>query len=90
LQAWLDENEIIYDEKAYRAALLSIIAQVYKPFNLIELLAKEEGHEVLYLPQYHPDLNTIEMAWGQIKSIAAYGPTYNVSKLKSYQSDFTR
>jgi len=62
----------MYDENAYRAELLDIIAKVYTPNNLIEQLAKEEGHEVLYLPQYHFELNAIEMAWAQIKSIAAH------------------
>jgi len=62
----------MYDENAYRAELLDIIAKVYTPNNLIEQLAKEEGHEVLYLPQCHFELNAIEMAWAQIKSIAAY------------------
>jgi len=35
-------NDIMYDENAYRAELLDIIAQVYTPNNLIEKLAKEE------------------------------------------------
>jgi len=52
----------MYDENTYRAELLDIIAKVYTPNNLIEQLAKEEGHEVLYLPQYHFELNAIEMA----------------------------
>jgi len=51
------------DENAYRAELLDIIAQVYTPNNIIEQLAQEDGHEVLYLPKYHPELNVIEMAW---------------------------
>jgi len=42
-------NQIMYDVNAYRAELLDIIAQVSTPNNLIEQLAKEEGHEVLYL-----------------------------------------
>jgi len=73
----------MYDENTYRAELLDIIAKVYTPNNLIEQLAKGEGHEVLYLPQYHFELNAIEMAWAQIKSIAAYGPTYNLQRLNN-------
>jgi len=76
-------NQIMYDVNAYRAELLDITAQVSTPNNLIEQLAKEEGHEVLYLPQYHPELNAIEMEWAHIKSIAAYGPTYNLQRLKN-------
>jgi len=37
---------------------------------------------VLYLPQYHPELNAIEYACAQVKSMASYGPTYNLKKMK--------
>ena len=33
----------------------------------IVLLAKQHGHEVLYTPPYHCDLQPIEMVWSQVK-----------------------
>ena len=53
------------------------------PKNLIQEIALKYGHQVLYLPQYHPELNAIEYAWSQVKGLASYGPTYNIEKLQN-------
>ena len=34
---------------------------------MIVQLAKQHGHEVLYTPPYHCDLQPIEMVWSQVK-----------------------
>ena len=43
-------------------------------------LIEEQGHTLLYLPPYSPDLNPIEKKWSQIKSI--------VKKTKDEFKDF--
>ena len=59
---WLKNNGIYCDEQMRKADLFSLIDSnrqkkiVYKIDNLIE----KEGHEVLKLPPYHCDLNSIE------------------------------
>lgn len=68
LREWLEANDIIFDEKALRAELIELAeANCEPPVNLIEQMADEHGrqnfgtaHEILYLPQYHPELNAIE------------------------------
>ena len=37
------------------------------PQPLLENLAKKSGHEILWLPPYHPELNPIEMMWAVMK-----------------------
>ena len=34
-----------------------------------QLLFLKNGHTLLYLPPYSPDLNPIEHTWGQLKAI---------------------
>ena len=53
--------------KAYVASVDAEIVQ----------LAKEQGHEVLYTPPYHCDLQPIEMVWSQVKG--EVGRQYDVS-----------
>jgi hypothetical protein len=40
--------------------------------------AKASGHEVLWLPPYHPDLNPIEKMWGVAKNYIR--DTYNINE----------
>lgn len=40
-------------------------------------LAKQQGHEVLYTPPYHCDLQPIEMVWTQVKG--EVGRQYDLS-----------
>ena len=39
------------------------------PTYAIDQLIRENGHEVLRLPPYHPDFNGIELIWSQLKAI---------------------
>ena len=38
-------------------------------YSGIEDLAKAEGHEVIWLPTYLPDLNSIERYWAKLKKV---------------------
>jgi DNA-binding ferritin-like protein (Dps family) len=91
LREWLDNEGYVYDEKALKGELLSLVEEnCPPPANHIEVLAETHGrenfgipHELLYLPQYHPEINPIEMAWSQVKGYASYSPTYNLNRLKT-------
>lgn len=68
MQAWLQRHKVEFDNSLRKCDLLKLIKQngsenVYK----IDELLKAAGHEVLRLPPYHPDLNPIELVWGDIK-----------------------
>jgi len=43
-------------------------ASIHKP-KLIEKLILENGHHVIYLPPYSPELNPIERKWNQLKQL---------------------
>jgi len=47
----------------------------------IQQIAENNGHTVLYLPPYHPELNPIEFAWGFIKAKAAANPSYSINTI---------
>ena len=55
-------------------------AKVYKDDIKTELqiIAERSGHQLLYLPPYHPELNPIEYAWGRIKRNVAEAASYNI------------
>ena len=45
---------------------------VEKTSKIVEEIAKKYGHEVLWLPPYHCELNAIELIWGDEKYYAAH------------------
>lgn len=68
MQDWLRRHDVPFDDKLRRDDLYKLIKrhfteEIYK----IDELLKRNGHEVLRLPSYHPDLNPIELVWGNIK-----------------------
>ena len=38
---------------------------------MVESLAEEKGHKMLFLPVHHPELNPIELAWATAKNQCA-------------------
>ena len=34
---------------------------------MVEILAEEQGHKVLFLPVHHPEFNPIELVWATVK-----------------------
>lgn len=68
MQTWLQRHNVEFDTSLRKCDLLNLIKQhatenIYK----IDEILKAAGHEVLRLPPYHPDLNPIELVWGDIK-----------------------
>ena len=51
------------------------------PETLVEELAAEKGHKVLYLPQYHPELNAIEYCWAFVKCYVRRNPVDSMNEL---------
>lgn len=33
----------------------------------LKIFGEEDAHKVLFLPAYHPEYNSIELAWSQVK-----------------------
>ena len=72
IQNWLRSHNIEFDNDMLRPQLLAL-AKAHKPppKYVIDTLTRENGHEVLRLPPYHPDLNPIELIWSHAKYVVA-------------------
>ncbi|KAJ4440513.1 hypothetical protein ANN_08654 [Periplaneta americana] len=69
---WLRKHEIDFIESDTRSQLLQIVKGVHhKRRYVVDELIMKYGHIPLQLPPYHPDLNSIELVWGDIKGQVA-------------------
>lgn len=66
---WLTRNNIPFTDEMTKASLLLLAnsSAVKKTFKIDNLIINA-GHNILRLPPYHPDLNPIELVWGDIKA----------------------
>ena len=65
---WLEDRQIVIPHGATRSQLLTLCRQNRPdPQYLIENIVRERGHQVLWLPPGHPELNAIEQVWGYMK-----------------------
>ena len=72
-QSWLTENKIPFKPDVLRSKLWTL-CQKYrtdKTSKVIDNTAKKYGHEMIRLPPYHCDLNTIELIWADEKNYVA-------------------
>ena len=68
LISWLQRHNITIPHGATRHQLLLLCRQNRpKSQFVIENIVREWGHEVLWLPPGHPELNAIEQVWGHMK-----------------------
>ncbi|KAF6201575.1 hypothetical protein GE061_003967 [Apolygus lucorum] len=66
--SWLRRNNVQFNEQFTKAELLLLVknSSVGQTFKVDEII-RDAGHHTLHLPPYHPDLNPIELVWGDIK-----------------------
>ncbi|GBP11711.1 hypothetical protein EVAR_77824_1 [Eumeta japonica] len=85
MQKWLREKGIQYRENMLKPGLYNLIRlnkDLPKKFSVDNILA-ENNHFVLLLPSYHPDLNSIEIAWANIKRyVNRKNVTWSFEKVK--------
>lgn len=69
IQEWLTRNHIAYTAAMSKKDLLELV-QKNKPKQefKMDVILKEQGRTVLYLPLHHPELNPIQLVWADIKS----------------------
>ncbi|KAG1685448.1 hypothetical protein DVH05_008338 [Phytophthora capsici] len=72
--------------------LLEIVkAHKSKPTDAAHTIVKNHGHVLLYTPPYHPELQPIELVWGQVKNRIARHPADNLTDLSAkLTQEFTR
>jgi DDE superfamily endonuclease len=62
--------------------LLEVILHDWRvPKTEIEKIAEKAGHKVMFLPQYHPEYNAIELAWGFTKNWIRRNNLKNMNEL---------
>ncbi|KAL0880990.1 hypothetical protein ABMA27_002142 [Loxostege sticticalis] len=86
MQAWLTEKGIEYEKTQLKKPqlynLIKANKERFKTFSIDRILA-EQGHQVLRLPPYHPDLNPIEMAWSDIKQyVGSKNDKWSITKIQ--------
>ena len=77
LQEYLTSKSVAFDEKTSCAELRKKAKDYIHSNEKIEIvrLAEEHGHEVLFTPRYHSDLQPIELLWAHVKG--RVGRQYN-------------
>ena len=66
IQAWLDRNNIRYDQRMLKAELVEICKREKpEPTYVLDSTLQQHGHDCLRLPKYHAELNAIELIWSQ-------------------------
>ena len=53
----------------------------------LDVIAEEQGHQIIRTPQYHPELQPIEICWGIVKNYCAQRCDYTMKKLKIHLED---
>lgn len=83
LRNWLDDKGIPWGENMLRAELYALCKLFEpKPDYKIDKIAQAAGHSVLRTPQYHPELQPIEMCWGIMKNYMAKHCDFTLTKFR--------
>lgn len=85
MKYWLSKNNIPFSDDMFVPELYKLIT-LHKPQfcrYLLDETVQTEGHNILRLPPYHPDLNPIELIWADVKSyIARKNTSFNFSEVQ--------
>lgn len=71
VETWLEEH--LFRELQPESTLILDNAAFHRK-EVIESLAQEHGHQVMFLPPYSPDLNKVEHDFAALKKRMAYAP----------------
>ncbi|KAJ0404826.1 hypothetical protein ATCC90586_000900 [Pythium insidiosum] len=82
IQEWLHDHGVHYEQGVTKQVLLELV-KINKPPPQYEAvdIARLFGHEILYTPPYHPELQPIEKVWGAIKNRIAKNPASTMAEL---------
>jgi hypothetical protein len=83
LRKWLDEKDVPWGEDMLKAELYALCKLFEsKPDFRIDKIAQAAGHSILRTPQYHPELQPIEMCWGIMKNFMAKHCDFTLTKFR--------
>jgi len=71
-QAWLDTNNIPWTDDMLKPELFDLCKRFAPaPEFRLDQIARSDGHSILRTPQYHPELQPIEICWAIVKNYMA-------------------
>ena len=84
IRKWLDDKGIPWGEDLLKAELYALCKSFEpKPEYKIDKIAEAAGHLILRTPQYHPELQPIEMCWGVMKNYMAKHCDFTLRKFRN-------
>ena len=94
---WIVEHKVHFkklkiadDFVALRRVELAALCQKHKPeskYKIAELAARH-GLKIMLLPVAHPELNTIELIWSQLKDYVKKNIDYSLLDVEKYTKEF--
>lgn len=82
IRSWLERNNFPVKDDCLKAELVEILTKVGpQPTYKLDEIAREQGHEVLRTPPYHPELQPIETCWGIVKNAIARNCDFTMNNL---------
>jgi transposase len=88
IRSWLSKNRIPVRDDCLKAELVEILEKVAPaPTYALDELAREQGHEILRTPPYHPELHPIETCWAVVKNQLARKSKFTMAHLLEQLDD---
>ena len=79
---WFTQQNIPFEPDFLKPELVDILnRQAPEPIDILDEIAKEQGHEIIRTPPYHPELQPIEMCWGIVKNHVARNSDFTMDNL---------
>ncbi len=80
--AWLEQNKVYCEQDCLKSELVELLKKLApEPTYAIDEIARENGHEILRTPPYHPELQPIETCWGIVKNHIARNCDFTMKNL---------
>jgi len=84
LREWLTRNGHPWRDDMLRSELFEeCVKHAPVPEFRLDLLAATEGHKILRTPQYHPELQPIEICWAVVKNYMADNCDFTMTGLRN-------
>ena len=84
LCAWLDRNQIPWTKDMLKPELYELCKKLSPaPDFQLDKIAEVSGHSILRTPQYHPELQPIEICWAIVKNYMADNCDFTMSNFRN-------
>ena len=82
IRTWLEDNKIPCKEDCLKVELIEILKKIApEPTYAIDVIAQQQGHDIIRTPPYHPELQPIEICWGVLKNEIARNCDFTMDNL---------